>query len=511
MPSQHAPRALWSSLLLIALIAVGLRLYAINERSVWHDEGLSLAFAQTPLDRFFAVLAYDVHPPLYYCALKAWRQVLPSIPWARALSVLCSLAALALAWPMLKRLLESRAALLALLLLSLSPLSIHYAQELRMYALQAVWAAAMMLTAVECLQRPSLARLSLIILFGVLGCYTHYFAGVFVVGFLCILPWVRMEGERSFGRAWVRTAYAALLSCLLYLPWLRIGFSHLLMNSQGGLYESFSGPMTFADLRAQAVEALLGLVPSFPLDRWIFPPERLGLARLGLSNAFAAGMVALSIAGGYALWKTPWKRLFLVAFLILPLLLAIAFQLLGGRFYARFYLPILPLFFASVAAGILALPRRWERWLVAVILVSILASSSVSLIRYDIRDVSRDAAQYLAEHAHPDATILHASPHSFWNLQAYDNSFDHRMLAGPQVPALIRKVYGPTAIVTPRDVNKLQDVWVIYGEWRPGPPQLRSRLEPLWFAEWHVADPPVLIARFIKQMEIVHYKKSPAQ
>ena len=501
-------------LLIVILIGAALRLRGIDQRSVWNDEGLSLAFIRLPLAQFHHALVLDVHPPLYYWALRLWMGLWYNITWARVLSALCSILTLPLVWLLARKLVRGHGGaiaipLLATAFLAFSPQAVHYAQEIRMYALQGLLVTALMLTAIHYFDSPQITSLIASTILAALVCYTHYFSGVFVIGFLVVLPSVRKQHEQSFGPAILRTALVALAACVLYLPWLSTGFAHLMSNSKGGLYQSFQGGLTLSSLRMQSVEAFLGLMPSFPLDRILFPGERLYIVRGTLSLLFAIVLLALSATGAWRLWRVNLARQFTVSFLIIPLLLAVLFQLLGGRFYPRFYLPLLPAIFILASVAIVHFPRVWESITAGLAILSVLLSSSLGITSVDLRDVSREAYAYLSQAAPPNAPVLHASAHSFWDLRAYDpNPSRHLLLNLAETPALAREIYGPGVMINQRDLSKISDIWVVYAEWRAGVPALRHQLEPRYFGpEWHITDEPVLFSRFVKKIEIVHYQR----
>ncbi len=476
--------------LLILLSGAFLRLRAINQRSVWNDEGLSLAFIRLPWHQFFPALRLDVHPPLYYLLLRAWLGLSYNITSARLFSALCSIATLPLVFLIARRLVHGWfVPLLATAFLALSPQAVHYAQEIRMYALQGLIAAGMMLCALHYLETKTNFALAAAVLLAVLGCYTQYFSGVFLIGLFAVLPFIGPTKNRL-----LRIALAALFACLLYLPWLPTGLSHLMSNSKGGLYQSFQGGLTLSAFQTQFIEALLGLMPAFP------PTVALG---------FVALMFALMAAGVWRLWREPLGRLFSIAFLVIPLLLSIVFQLSGGRFYPRFYVALLPAFFIPAAFVISRIPRAWQRALISIAILWVLGNSSWRVTSVDLRDVSGETSAYLLNAAPADAAIIHATAHSFWDLRAYDaNPSRHLLMDRPDTPALAREIYGPGILVNGRNISRFHDVWVVYAEWSAGPPHLRQQLEPLYFPPpWHVAVQPTVFSRFVKKMEVVHYQR----
>lgn len=129
---------------LISGVGVGLRFYALGAKTVWLDEAFSLWLAHQPLvDMWAWLIKIDQHPPLYYSLLHYWILLFGDNQGAaRALSALCSGLALPLFYGASRYLLPPRTALLAILLLALSPFQLRYAQEVRMYALLTLTTAA---------------------------------------------------------------------------------------------------------------------------------------------------------------------------------------------------------------------------------------------------------------------------------------------------------------------------------------------------------------------------------
>ena len=62
------------TLILILWLGFLLRLYHLGADSLWYDETVSALLASKPLAAMWAHTARDIHPPLYYALLHAWRQ-----------------------------------------------------------------------------------------------------------------------------------------------------------------------------------------------------------------------------------------------------------------------------------------------------------------------------------------------------------------------------------------------------------------------------------------------------
>ena len=503
---------------LILALGLALRFWELDKRSLWHDEGHSLAFVRLPAREMTRALAFDDHPPLYYWALRAWMAAGEGVGWGRLFSALCSFATLPVAYALARGLAGRGAALGAMALLAVSPQAVYYGQELRMYALQSLFTTAMMALGLAALRRPSAARIGSTIVFGVLACYTHYFSALFLLGFLAVLPWAGREGEPDAGRGAVRAALGAVLAAALYLPWLPTAMSHVLVNSLRGLKAAAPAPSPDVAFLERALETSLGFVPAFPFDSWVLAsPGALSQVRHWTAMVFSGALLAFFLLGLLRLRCEPRAKAFLAAFLVIPWLLAAAFQACGGRFYPRFVVPMLPLGFACAAAGIGAFAQRWRRWgaAAAVAMGAVMLASTTAMLGSDIRDVSRDMAAELARlraefRGRPagGAPVLHAQAHSFWTLMGYDPTPGrHRFLAGPQTPALARLMYGRAVQIRPAELAHYDELWVAYSEWGPGPPQLRRRIEPLWFGEGWRVDLSVAAARYNKRMQLVLYSR----
>ena len=133
----------------------------------------------------------------------------------RFMSVFFGAIAIIFAWVWLKRKYGVKPALLAILLMSLSPMFIRYGQEMRMYTLAAaiVFAATFVLQlAIDTKKR----RFWLI--YGALmslGMWTHYFTALIWIAQLSYLAYLY---KKQIFQSNIILSYA--LAVLLYLPWL---------------------------------------------------------------------------------------------------------------------------------------------------------------------------------------------------------------------------------------------------------------------------------------------------
>jgi mannosyltransferase len=220
-------------LLLILLLATGLRFYRPDAQSLWNDEGTSVAVAQRDLATIARDAAQDIHPPLYYWLLHSWVKLMgTSEVGVRSLSAMLGVVLVVLVY-LLGQILAGRwAGLAAALLAAINPFQVYYSQEARMYMLLAVWSALAFYAALRWASstgREQQLWSGVYVMAGAAGLYTHYaFPLVLVAVNLLFLLFVNLDGE---GRSWWwRGGYwlalqAAIL--LIFLPWLPTAIQQL--------------------------------------------------------------------------------------------------------------------------------------------------------------------------------------------------------------------------------------------------------------------------------------------
>lgn len=230
-----------AALVLILLVATGLRFYRLDAQSFWNDEGNTARLVERPVALIIEGAASDIHPPGYYLLLHVWRALTGESEFAlRGFSALCGMLTVAVAAAVGRHAGGWRTALGAALLVAVHPLSVYYSQEARMYALLGLASALTLWAGVRLVQSPKskveslvtphvspLTRYSLLITHYILplafcialGLYTQY-AYVFVLVGLNLafgVDWlVRRPWNWRVLWAWIT---AHLLGGLAFLPW----------------------------------------------------------------------------------------------------------------------------------------------------------------------------------------------------------------------------------------------------------------------------------------------------
>jgi mannosyltransferase len=440
-------------LVLIVVLAAGLRFYQIGAQSLWSDEGNSAALAARSLIQITRDAANDIHPPLYYWLLSLWTRIFGTSEAAlRSLSgVLGILLVLCIA--QLGRCMHNKAVgLVAAFFAAISPFQVYYSQEARMYILLALEAAAAVLffwrllaheeqenplsaenapaEGVPSTKRPrwlGLSALALVLVW-VAGLYTHY-AFPLMIALLTALYLVWVFATHRRGRVLARLLHWGLLLILTlvaYLPWLSTAARQI---------TTWPGAASLAELgeAAQNLASTLLLGPAaLGWVRGWWAGLLLGLAVLG-SLPWAAAVLRSgprSRALRLLAWITP------VAWLLAPIAMILVLQLFREA-YLKFLLIASPALVLLQARGVLA-PAGWlssrptgphvpdaapQRFPVrgalgivwaclALVLVGV--TSGMTLIRYYndptvARDDYRGIAKFIGATARPgDAVLLHA-------------------------------------------------------------------------------------------------------
>lgn len=336
-------------------MAVALRSLRLDFQPLWWDEGYSIWFAHLPLGEMLRRTAEDIHPPLYYALLGGWSQLFGLAPAAlRLFSVGVGVLAVGLMFGVGASLGGRRAGWLAAFLLAISPLYVFYSQEVRMYALVALWsllatglaAAWLGLTRSRRLAGHSPWMLAGYVAAVVLALYTQYYAGFLAVGLAAAGLWVlwRRRAPWRRGAAWLVAQASALL---LYLPWLRFAAPRLAPYVSQKVVADSDRPLGLIEYLARHLSAyaaghlegplaswwwlgVLGLAPLlWGMARLVRTPASQRQARLALAVQFLGIALAIILGlgwlvnTGFPFFPERGERLLLLGLPLFLLLLAL--------------------------------------------------------------------------------------------------------------------------------------------------------------------------------------------
>lgn len=373
LPSTDHNRLIFLTALALIAVGFGLRLYHLASQSLWYDEILQLDIAQgIPPDQggvatIFPRLRGHAAVPLDYLIAHFWILLGHGEGWTRLPAVLVSTLALPVAYQLGRRLLGRVEGLLLLALLAFSPLHVRYSQEVRPYAL-VVLGVTLTIYAYWRLRQTSRWRYFIPLQVGVLiFSLAHFFAWT-ILGPLLLFTALDLihPSKRRLAAKTLGLLLATLILPLLIL--LSIGWGSLFYTVKG-FGEALIEPDKFTAAPEQKLDKGQGpqLTGSFIKFEILAP---LGGSATDTSLCLFNGLAGLGLI--YLLTQKRYKlALFLLLWLVLPVVLIVAFLVYRGAFFAvRYIILVLPAYLSLLTLGLLTLPRwlkcaepRWLSWL----------------------------------------------------------------------------------------------------------------------------------------------------
>ena len=422
------------ALLLILLLAFGLRIYHLDVQSLWYDEGVTARVAQMGAGELARWTANDIQPPLYYLLLGGWLHIFN--PWPGNIAYLMrffsagfGLLLVGLMGALARRLWRRCAGLLAALVVAISPLMVYYSQEARMYAmllflvtLAAYWVVRLLDVSshggmrLAGKERARLGYLALYALTGLAAMYTHYFAGFALLALALYWAhvWVR---ENRHARALGGFALANALILVGYLPWLP------------AMWRRFQVDASYWSGQLKLNEVLFKTLANFTVGA----SETFRLERAGVWMALL-GLAAV-------IWLTALMKLrrrgaqrpvaLILHWLLLPPALILFLAYRTPKFNPRYLLISWPAWALLIGGGAAALyrppaaliqARSWLRPLSrALAILTLLLVVTVSALGLDngynnpnfAKTAWREAIAYMFENRAPDEAVLLVSGHAY--------------------------------------------------------------------------------------------------
>ncbi len=438
-------------LLLLLLPGFALRLYALESQSIWWDEGISLYLSRLSLAAILADRVINIHPPLYFIILKGWTTLVGAQAFSgRYFSALASLLQIAAVYAVCRRWFRSRnlyavisqpmaahrlwptdyrlpttdyAPLLAAFLVAISPLSIIYAQETRVYALLPLASMTLLALTWEIVdgRRGHYGRDWLI--FGLVewvGVHLHYVM-IFVVAY--VSAWLLLALRRARPKAVWRSFWVTqLVVGLACLPWFAAVLSNwtaVQAEANSGAYLADPVPMDFL-LRQVWVFHHTGLAGAlaqpgiWPLA-WVVLLTTAALTLLRLVQLPGPKSDHRLPLTDYPLRRTTTRLLLQWCLPLAAALLVWTVRSFSHPRYIAFaalsYIPLAAYLIVPGAADYRRPLRRAGQVVAICLFASLVALSFLGLHRYffdpqSAKDDMRGAAQYLAESLAPDDLII---------------------------------------------------------------------------------------------------------
>ncbi len=421
-------------LLVITLLAWGLRLHRLGAQSLWYDEGVTATLAQRTLADLTQWTARDIQPPLYYYVVWGWGRLAGWSEWnLRFPSAFWALLAVPLLALLAQRLTGRRwVGLMAALLVATHPLLVYYSQEARMYTMLVTLTLLAGYLLLRLCDTPSPAWHNWLGygLIATLALYTHYFAFFWLIA-LGVAFWVEHFARQQFAVA-IRDprlfgfGVTHLLVALGYLVWL------------APLFQQFTRDASYWQGRLKLWEALRGIAFRFSRGETV-------LEATGKPLLLAYGFMTLFLLS-VLLWQARTDRrlgrtlLYALCWLIIPLVGVLGLAAFVPKFNARYVLIALPglLLLWSSGVGLLiadgfpaagvATPVGLLRSAMGLLCALLLLNGFRMANQNWFADPAftkaqwREVATYVRTHRQPDEAIVLVSGHAWpiWHYYAPD-------------------------------------------------------------------------------------------
>jgi hypothetical protein len=441
-------------ILLFVILAFALRVYQLDAKSIWLDEGTSLNRASGDLAFILSnkvisggITSTDPHPPLYFLLLHFMIKIAGDSDFSlRFPSVFFGVLIVPLVYFMGKRLYDTQTGLVAAFLTVLSPFYLWYSQEARMYTLLTFLG----LLSAHCLLHTSEDRGIVWIIGFALSAiamtYTSFFGFVFLV----------FEVILGLGLVWTRRSWRILLTlmlvCLAPLP---SALYFINLRSSGVGY----GVNDLATILRDVLNSF-----NFGLS---FDPTQLYFLNWVFVIIFFGALFAPTKS-----FRLPWRRsLFLFAYVLVPSATLYLIIMLRPIYRgSRYLMVITPAYYLGLSAGLMVIKRRMVPIFglcLAVIIGGMVFSDynyffDPSYLKEDYRSVAR----YIEEHSQSGDVFVGDREDSF--------AFDH-YYSGP-LPTVFLPRQGKDIVMDVQETSGQYDrIWLLDDRLFDHDPQGRVR------------------------------------
>lgn len=199
----------------LTVLGAALRFATLGVQSYHHDEVVTASrILRVGFGHAMDAVGFsESAPPLYYAVAWVWTQLTGTGPYGlRALSALCGVLLIPVAYLLGRELRGRRAGLLAAALVAVNPMLLWYSQEARAYAMLALFCALSLLYCLRALREGETRDFTLWGVFSALALATHYFAVFPLAAEVFLL--LRRRGWATLRGLWIVGLVAALLAPL---------------------------------------------------------------------------------------------------------------------------------------------------------------------------------------------------------------------------------------------------------------------------------------------------------
>lgn len=403
---------------MLFVLCIGLlaRLLHIERQPFWLDEALTFQRIHLGTGSLIADSYANRHMPSYFLLLQLISQFNPADVMLRIPSALFGTLSIGMVFAIARRVGGRSAAIVAGLLMALSPLQVQYGQEARSYTLVTLLITIALWGLVRLAQNPARASLDfrhrdfdwcswMSYVFGtigaldVLGDAAPWLIAANASLFLIWHGLLRREQSPapriSFRRNWLLSAAIILACCLPF-------YGAILAASDGRILQNFNWipPLSWQTLKVAAKSAYLMRMAA--VVRFSVLPTAVPL--LGLLVA------TLAAVGFWRMRNRLEGRVLLLGFAVLPLLL-LAISLIKSMVLPRYILWSAAPFFVLAGIGAAALPRRILPVTVTVLML-VCVVNLAPVYRIETKPRWDMTAATLAANVRPGDTVFTGDPNA---------------------------------------------------------------------------------------------------
>ena len=390
----------------IFVVAAMLRLIFLGTRSFWGDEIVSVKLATDNWHGFtYWILRREANMALYYFALRGWTRFGDGEAWVRLFSAIFGVVTVPLLYRLARRLQGEQLAWIAALIAATNACLVQFSQEARSYAMLMMLVVLSYYFFIQLIEEKDLRPAVMYVAATAAALYTHFFAALIVCAQIASLLW--LPPQRVPWRK-VLLCYVAFAAAVLPIA------IYIVRNDVGQLY--WVQPTTFSEI------------------------YKLFVFFAGGSKAVAAVLSVFSLlACGFAIGHhsdvlrrrsaESWKIGLVLAWLIVPVAIAVLVSLHKPVFVHRYLLISLPGYLLLMALGI---ERLRKRALVAALAI-VIAFSGVSIVQGYFRPIEdwRGAVQYVLRNAQKGDTLLVYIPYGTNNFNFYASRIERTQAHSP--------------------------------------------------------------------------------
>ena len=223
-------------ILLIILGSIFIMLSSFHA-NMWFDESYTVALAKKSFNEIWTIDSQDVHPIFYYYLIKIiFILSNNNIVLARLSSCIPLIIMSIMGFTHIRKDFGEKVGILFSLLILISPVSIKYAGELRMYTWAMLFVFVMALYGYRIIKNNNKSKNKeknnniknwiIFTTFGVLSAYTHYYALLtsIIINVLMLIYFIKNKSEKNIiiNKKIIILFIQGIIQLILYLPWLGI-------------------------------------------------------------------------------------------------------------------------------------------------------------------------------------------------------------------------------------------------------------------------------------------------